>query len=134
MLYHDGVLRGVNQFKNASIPPRFSTPSAAKMILLLSQLCMDPSEAEKFRNDTFSNELEMHQVANDIELRVFKLMWKLEGVQDVDKEYEDNKKKNSTRASQPTYLGIGLRLRKWKKEQNLEDDEVENAVRVHLGP
>ena len=74
MLYHDGVLRGVDQFRNASIPSRFSTPSAAKSVLLLSQLCMDTSEAEKIRNGTFSDELEMHQVANDIELRVFKLM------------------------------------------------------------
>eukprot|EP00956_Cyclotella_meneghiniana_P034594 scaffold106496_cov65-Cyclotella_meneghiniana.AAC.2 len=74
----------------------------------------------------------MHQVANDIELPAFKSMWKLEGVQDVDKEYDE--KKNQTRASQPTYLGIGRQLREWKRKQNLEDDEVENAVRVHLGP
>eukprot|EP00956_Cyclotella_meneghiniana_P038925 scaffold162299_cov74-Cyclotella_meneghiniana.AAC.1 len=73
---------------------RFSTPSAGKSVLLLSQLCMDTSEAEKIRNGTFSDELEMHQVANDIELRAFKSMWKLEGVQDVDKEYD--KKKNQT--------------------------------------
>ena len=59
-------------------------------------------------------------------------MWKLEGVQDVDKEYD--KKKNQTRASQPTYLGIGRRLREWRKVQNWEDNEVENAVRVHFGP
>eukprot|EP00956_Cyclotella_meneghiniana_P040834 scaffold206558_cov23-Cyclotella_meneghiniana.AAC.1 len=96
MMYHDGVLRGVDQFKNASIPSRLSTPSAAKSVLLLSQLCMDTSDAEKIRNGTFSNELEMHQVASDIELRVFKLMWKLEGVQDVDKEYQDNTNKNPT--------------------------------------
>ena len=56
----------------------------------------------------------MHQVANDIELPAFKSMWKLEGVQDVDKEYD--KKKNQTRASQPTYLGIGRQLREWKKK------------------
>ena len=64
MLYHDGLLRGVDQFRNASIPFRFSTPSAAKSVLLLSQLCMDTSEAEKIRNGTFSDELEMHNASS----------------------------------------------------------------------
>lgn len=77
--------------------------------------------------------MELHQIANEVELRAFKLMWKLEGVENVDEKYESNKKVNATRAKKPTYLGVGNQFAKWKKDHNLKDDtEVENAVRAAL--
>jgi hypothetical protein len=65
-----------------------------------------------------------------IEVRAFKAFWvlELEGVADVEREYFKNKKKGS-RMKKPTYMGLGTRVREYKKKAsgNLSQKHIYNA-------
>jgi len=62
------------------------------------------------------------QLASVIQMRAFKKMWTLEGV-DAEKEYEKNEKKSSQNAKKPTYMAIGKRVREYKQAIGKNSDD-----------
>jgi hypothetical protein len=76
---------------------------------------MREEELDLFQTHTFPSEEELLRFTSAIELRAFKAIWVLEGVADVEQEYLDNKKKGS-RMKKPTYMGLGTRVRDYKKK------------------
>lgn len=115
MLYRDNRFTNLNSLKNVQVPPTLSTPIMVANTLELCQCVMREEELNLFRTHTFTSEEELLRLTSVIELRAFKAMWVLEGVADVEKEYLDNKKRGS-RMKKPTYMGLGTRVRNYKKE------------------
>ena len=82
--------------------------------LELCQCVTSADEHEQSKLRTLSDD-DLIRLTSVIGIRAFKAMWLLEGVVDAETEFENNKKKGS-RMKKPTYLGIGARIRDYKKD------------------
>ena len=110
MLYRDNRFTNVDSWKNVAIPLTLGTPNMATNTLELCQCVMKEEELDLFRRHTFSsNEDFCHRGST------FKAMWLLEGKAYVEREYEEIKKRGN-RGKKSTYMGIGGRVRDYKKK------------------
>ena len=93
---------------------------------------MREEELDLFQTHTFPSEEELLRFTSAIELRAFKAIWVLEGVADVEQEYLDNKKKGS-RMKKPAYMGLGTRVRDYKKNASGDPNQkIYNAFALRV--
>ena len=111
-MYNQSRLKGLIKWNDADLPPNYSEPANARHALELCQFVLTKDEFDAFRLQTMKSEKEVKELADKIEARSFRKMWELEG-KDVNEAEEINKKRGS-RASQPTYGAVGVRVRDYK--------------------
>jgi len=111
-MYNQRRLKGLQQWKDAELPQQYSEHANARHSLELCQFVLSKGEFDTFRLHGIKNEKELKDLSDEIEARAFRKMWELEG-RNAEEEEENNKKKGS-RASQPTYGAIGVRVREYK--------------------
>ena len=111
-MYNQSRLKGLIKWNDADLPPNYSEPANARHTLELCQFVLTKDEFDAFRLQTMKSEKEVKELADKIEARSFRKMWELEG-KDVNEAEEINKKRGS-RASQPTYGAVGVRVRDYK--------------------
>jgi hypothetical protein len=132
MLYRENRFTNFNSWRNVKVPPTLSTPSMVTNTLELCQCVVKEEELDLFRSHTFPSNEELLRLTSAIELRAFKAMWVLEGVADVEQEYLDNKKRGS-RMKKPTYMGLGTRVRDYKKKASGDPNQkIYNAFALRV--
>ena len=121
-MYKENRLKGLVQWKNATICANLSDHSLAKYALELCQFAMEKhgmtEELAALTNEG-TEEGQLIIIARNVHTRAFREMWTLEG-----SDWEVEEQVNSTKGSQgkqPTYGAVGARVRTYKSAFSMDD-------------
>ena len=132
-LYDLNSLSGGSWKDDATIPNSLASPQLVKNSLELCQYVMTSEELASFRGHTIPNNEQLVQLSQDIETRSFRKMWQLEG-----KDIAVESARTGSRAAQPTYGGVGVRIRTYKQflagPEGSKDKKVYNAIALRERP